>query len=256
MSIFSEAITLIRAVEDHLVSEIGSTNPLLSYLKCPIWLSTRLLKPFDYFKRLIWLPTKFLKIGVSEKMKGVFFWVLLMSAFFMLGEWFIGNYGIAKIEAINIVALEAMIVPMFLIIFAMPSMYGDSGVSQYTVKFVVQHLQIRGFASVSDVEILKKSVKPFEDRSRSRVNTLKWLVGLLWASFMYIFSKSIEHSMSNSTELMPYSIVSAWLLMVVIVAYLCVWGYDAALDKLFRAIEFGCNDFCHAIEVPTQNEQA
>ena len=46
----------------------------------------------------------------------------------------------------------------------------------------------------------------------------------------------------------------AWMFMGVIVSYLCVWDYDAALDKLFRAIEFGCNDFCSAIEVSSVNK--
>jgi len=231
MPIFKESRTVVRAVEAHLVSEIDSTIPL-----------------FSYFKRLIWLPTKFLKMGISEKTKGASIWAFLSFAFLMLGAWFINNFGIARTEAANIVMLAAMIIPMFLVTFAMPSIYGDSGIGQNTITFVVQHLQARGFSSAKDIELLQKSVKLFEDRARSRVNVLKWLVGLLWAAFMYTFSKGFEQSMSSPAELMNYAFMSAGLFMFVIAAYLCVWGYDAALDKLFLAIEFGCNDLSHIIK--------
>ncbi|MHB1203071.1 MAG: hypothetical protein ACYCZC_08010 [Acidithiobacillus sp.] len=237
MPIFAESINLVRAVEAHLVSETNSNIPLFSYLK-----------------RLIWLPAKFLKMGVSEKTKGASVWAFLSFAFIMLGAWFINNSGIAKTEAANIVMLAAMIIPMFLVTFAMPSMYGDSGVTQNTIRFTVSFLQARGFTNTKDIELLKKSVKLFEDRARSRVNVLKWLVGLLWAGFMFTFSKGFEQSMASPAELMSYAFMSASLLMLVIAAYLCVWGYDAALDKLFRAIEFGCNDLCHFVELPAPNE--
>jgi hypothetical protein len=236
MPIFTESLNLVRAVEAHLVSESDSNIPLLSY-----------------FKRLIWLPGKFLMMGISEKTKGASVWAFLSFAFLMLGAWLINNSGIAKTEVANIVMLAAMIIPMFLVTFAMPSIYGNSGINQNTITFVVQHMQARGFSNSKHIELLKNSVKLFEDRARSRVNVLKWLVGLLWAGFMYTFSKGFEQSMSSPAELMSYAFTSAWLFLSVIGAYLCVWGYDAALDKLFRAIEFGCNDLCHMVE-PTANE--
>ncbi len=239
MPIFAESLSLVRTVEAHLVAEDDSNIPLLSY-----------------FKRLIWLPAKFLKMGISEKMKGASIWAFMSFAFIMLGAWFINNSGIAKTEAANIVMLAAMIIPMFLVTFAMPSIYGDSGITQNTIAFVVLYLQARGFASTKDIELLKKSVKLFEDRARSRVNILKWLVGLLWAGFMYTFSKGFEQSMSSPAELINYAFISAVLFMFVIAAYLCVWGYDAALDKLFRAIEFACNDLCHLLEArPNEGSQ-
>jgi hypothetical protein len=176
MPIFTESLNLVRAVEAHLVSESDSNIPLLSY-----------------FKRLIWLPGKFLMMGISEKTKGASVWAFLSFAFLMLGAWLINNSGIAKTEVANIVMLAAMIIPMFLVTFAMPSIYGNSGINQNTITFVVQHMQARGFSNSKHIELLKNSVKLFEDRARSRVNVLKWLVGLLWAGFMYTFPKVLNN---------------------------------------------------------------
>lgn len=162
MLIFEESINLVRAVEAHLVSETDTNIPLFSYLK-----------------RLVWLPAKFLMMGVSEKTKGASVWAFLSFAFIMLVAWFINNSGIAKTEAAKIVMLAAMIIPMFLATFAMPSMYGDSGVTQNTITFTVSFLQARGFTNAKDIELLKKSVKLFEDRARSRVNISGAPVGRL-----------------------------------------------------------------------------
>lgn len=172
----------------------------------------------------------------------------LSFVFMMLGAWLISSSGIANTEAARIVMLAAMIIPMFLVTFAMPSMYGDSGVNEHTVTFTVEYLKTRGFATSKDIELLKKSVKLFDDRARSRVSILKWLVGLLWAGFVYTTSKGLEQAMASPAQLMSYTLMSVSFLMPVIAAYLCVWGYDAALDKLFRAIEFGCNDLCHFVD--------
>lgn len=237
MPIFTESNVIVRAVEAHLVQETDSAIPVLSY-----------------FKRLIWLPTKFLRIGIDEKLKGAFAWAFLSLAFMTLGAWFANDPGITKTEAANGIMLAAMIAPLFLVTFPMPSIYGHSGVSQASVEFVVQHLQARGFKRAKDIELLKTSLKPFEDRCRSHVSILKWLVGLLWAGFTYTYSKGVEHSIASPSELLSFIFVSAFLLMGVIIAYLCVWGYDASLDRLFRTIEFGCNDYCHVIEISLPTE--
>lgn len=237
MPIFTEAFILVKSVEIHLVSETESE-----------------IKLFGYFKRLVWLPMKFLKMGMGEKIKSASIWVFLSFGFTMLGAWLVNNSGIAKTEADNLVMLASLITPMFLVVFALPSMYGDSGVSQKTVQFVVEHLYARGFSCEKDVELVKKSVKPFEERARSRVSALKWLVGLFWAGFIYTFSKGLETPISTSSALMSHAFILVWLFLGVIAAYLCVWGYEASLDKLFRAIEFGCNDFSHLIELPYPSE--
>jgi len=228
---------IVRAVEAHLVQETDSTVPV-----------------FGYVKRLIWLPTKFLKMGIDEKLSGAFAWAFLSFAFMMIGAWFVNNAGVAKTEIADGIMLATMIVPLFLVVFPMPSIYGHSGVTQETVEFVVQHLQSHGFTRVKDIDLLKKSIKPFEDRCRSRVNLLKGLVGLLWAGFTYAYSKGFEHSMSTPSEFMSFVFTSAFLFFGVIIAYLCVWGYDAAVDRLFRSIEFGCNDFCHVLETSLPTE--
>jgi hypothetical protein len=231
MSIFSEALFLLRVIESHLIGERESSIPLL-----------------ENSKRLLWYPLKFLKLGMAEKTKSASVWSFISFAFLIFGVWVVNNSGIAKTEAANYVMLACMIIPMFLVVFALPSMYGASGISQNSITFVTHHLRSRGFEDAKDLDLLKKSIKPFEDRARSRVTVLKWLVGLLWAGFMYTFSKSLEVPPASATQFTTNVFILAFLLFSVGAAYVLVWGYEASLDKLFRLVEFGCNDHSYLLQ--------
>lgn len=231
MSIFSEALFLLRVIEAHLIGERVNSISLI-----------------ENSKRLLWYPLKFLKLGMAEKTKSASVWSVISFAFMIIGAWFADNAGIAKTEAANYVMLACMITPIFLVVFALPSMYGASGISAKSITFVTDHLRSRGFEDAQDIDLLKKSIKPIEDRARSRVTVLKWLVGLLWAGFMYTFSKSIETPPAPAIQFTTNIAILAFLLFLVGAAYVLVWGYEASLDKLFRLVEFGCNDRTHLLQ--------
>jgi hypothetical protein len=229
MQIFTEASKLVEAVEALVV---GETDP-------------------SYLKRLAsWLPTKFLSMGIWEIIKKNFAFVLCRDLFFAFFAYLILVPSITSDKVILFVIFLILIFLISLFTFAMavamPSKYGDSGVRIDDVAAVVKHLD--SFKTEKEIELLKKSVKLFEDQTRSRVTALKWVVGLIWGGFIYTFSKVVG---PNGTE------SSSWLIIwlgAVTIACLCVWGYEAAVDKLFRTIEFGCNDLCHQLETPKENE--
>lgn len=60
--------------------------------------------------------------------------------------------------------------------------------------------------------------------------------------------------MNSPDEWKSFAFSSMLFLFGVGIAYLCVWGYDAAVDRLFRTIEFGCNDFSHKLDISTPTE--
>ncbi|MFY3854394.1 hypothetical protein ACOTH4_09460 [Achromobacter xylosoxidans] len=231
MSIFNAALTLIRSTETHLVFEKNSEIRFLGHIK-----------------RIIWLPAKFLKMGISEKLKGTTTWSILAFISLILVTWLINNSSLARTESGDLIVMVTMIIPIVLVVFALPSTYGNSGVSNQNVEFVVQQLRAQGFSRTYDIELLKKSVKSFEDRAKFRINALKWLTGLLWAGFVYIFSKGMDGSTSDLNAYKSYILTSSWMFIGVFFAYLSVWGYEASVDRLFRAIDFGCNDFCLLME--------
>lgn len=225
---YSESLSIIMAVEAHLIGEKLHHYEIVNFLQ-----------------RLIWFPLKFLKLGMSEKTKGLFIWSFIGSAFLVVVSLFIYNSGIAKTEMASNIILCAEIIPIFLVVFAMPSTYAHSGVNQQSVDFVKQYLIDRGYSSDKQIEILKKSLKVIEDKSRERVIALKWITGLIWAGFVYNLSKENNLSTLNQSEILAQLQIIAGLTFALMIAYFCVWGYEASLNKLFRTIEFGSNDFAH-----------
>lgn len=221
--LFTEAFNIVRAVETRLIAERRSD-----------------IRFFAYLQHLTWFPFKFLAMGVAEKTKSASLWAFLAFGFFILGAWIITHSGIARTEVATVIILASLIVPIFVVVFAMPSTYGNSGVTPSAVGFVAGHLEARGFSSTHEIDLLKKSIRLFEERSRARITVLKWLVGILWAGFVYTFSKA---SMATPAQSLPYIVEAAWLLLCLLAAYLAVWGYEASVDKLFRTVEFGCNNF-------------
>lgn len=230
-SLFSEARLLLEEVEARLVSDFNNPIRIIGFLK-----------------RLIVFPAKFLHMGISERLKGFSVWAFLTFSSLLAGAVFLDETQIKQPEVAQSILFAAWIVPMFLVLFALPSIFAHSGVSDQMVQYVHGHLKDRGFTNSKEIELLKKTLKPFEDKARSRITVFKWIVGLGWGGFTYIFSKSIETSLTIPAQLMVHVLTSTILLLVIGGAYLCVWGYEAATDKLFKAIEFGCNDYAFVLE--------
>lgn len=205
-------------------------------------------KNFSYLQRLVWFPLRFLGMGCSEKFKSIGTWVVITYSFMVLGTLILSNAGMARTDYSYFVAIGIFVIPLIIVVFSMPSIYGTSGVNVGAVVFVHHFLRGGGITSSKEVELLKKSVKPFEDKARSRVTALKWVVGLIWACFLYTFAKTIDTDRASSAIHPPDITVTVVMFLAVVVGYFVVWGYEASLDILFRAIEFGCNDFCFEIE--------
>jgi hypothetical protein len=231
MQIFTKASKLVEAIEDQVIviAEKDSPSPELNLAK-----------------RLTWLPAKFLWMGIWEIIRRfIDLRVYALVVIVVMTFTFIATSSSIPSNVpglnVNFVLGAVFILSMFSIVFSMPSICGTSGVLPKSVEFVVTYLKSQGFTNEKEVELLKKSVKQFEDRTRSRVIALKWVVGLIWAGFIYTIPKDGVFAMATPVQIGNAST----LLLIGIPSYFCVWGYEAALDKLFRAIEFGCNDFCY-----------
>jgi hypothetical protein len=231
MLIFNESKLIVQAVESNLLNETNNTIPVIGNIK-----------------RRIWLPTKFLRIGFEEISRSAMTWAVITFILLSISLWITKNVPSLNNEMKSAFRYVAYIVPIVLATFSVPSIYAHSGIKQLNFEFVFKHLEERGFAHVNEIELLKKSVKLLEDRCRSRLNSLKWIVGLLWAAFIYSFSGFFEHTPSTHLNFEIAILKIVFETYGVFIAYFFVWGYGAALDRLFRTIEFGCNDFCYLLE--------
>jgi hypothetical protein len=206
-----------------------------------------ILPLYAYLTRLLWGPIKFLAIGLSEIQKSVITWIFMTSILFPFGLWVVKDSGVSNTQVINIVLLSALAIPPFLLTFALPSNYCQSDVTQANVDFVIRHLQERGFANVRKIELLKKNIKLYSDRIRSRLIVLKGIVAFLYTACTYFIVKIFENKTGTLMSLFYGILDLSPFIIFVFLLYVIVWSYNAASGKLFHAIEFGCNDLCDLI---------
>jgi hypothetical protein len=92
------------------------------------------------------------------------------------------------------------------------------------------------------LEALKKVMTRYEERARARLTSLKWLIGITWAGANYLFSKSLDSPRNSAQAVLELVIVASALIIGAVVAYFLVSAYEAAINRLFRGIEFGLNE--------------
>lgn len=235
MQIFTESLLLLRVAERVLLRTPTDQHALV-----------------DAAKGFTVYPLQYLKLGAAEKTKSASLWAFLSFLFLMFGTWIISQLGISNTEVANLVLLASMFVPLLIVLFALPSSYGHGGITQEDVQVIINHLTKQSVCDVKDMELIRSSVKPFEDQARSRVTVLKWIVGLLWASLTYTYSKLIDGAIPP-TQIAPFALTTSLLLLGVAAAYVLVWGYEASLDKTFRLIEFACNDYASLLQCRSAN---
>jgi hypothetical protein len=231
-AVFLATADIVRAIEAHLIGEKESDWRVIAYLQ-----------------RIVWFPWKFLQIGIREKLAGTKVWAFLAAVLIFAANWITTKVNLVGTEFGNLLIIVCAFAALMAVVFAMPSTYAHSGITERTVGFVTTYLEEHGFGQAKRIEFLRKTIKPFEERAKARVTALKWLVGSMWAASTYLFAKGAETMGAAAAQALSAELFVAVFICCTFGAYLLVWGYEASLDALFRAIEFGCNDLCHAIDV-------
>lgn len=219
--IYHESLGLIRDVEAHLVGDIAKHTPILGPLQ-----------------RVIWLPTKFVSKGFGHKLQAFFTWLFISSAFVLVKTFLIQPDPILD----GALTWACIICPVVLVMFPMPSVHAASGVLASDIQFSIDKLGQRGLDTKQRLTVVQQTLKVFEDRCKSRVNSLMWLVGIAWAGWTYIFVKGMEATIAGHRTTIEGMLTSALAFYAVLFLYIAVSGYESALNRLFRTIEIACSE--------------
>jgi hypothetical protein len=230
VNILEETTILVRAIEAHQTKRNWSQ-----------W------RAFAYLQRRLGLVPAFLKTGMDAKIEDAFIVWGVGSVVIFVASRLALPPGISTGLIGNVLALVGTVLVLGPVAFALPSIYGQSGVKPSDLIPVTNQLASRGFATIQSVDLLWKSTKLLEDRVRARVAATKWGVGVLWASAIYILGKAVDVSESAAKDPRLFMLATMSLVCCAL-TYSLVWSYEAAIDRLFRTIEFGCNDYCVTLE--------
>lgn len=200
---------------------------------------------FDILKRYSTRWWKFLKSGIAEIFKPVILYSFITFSLAIIVGWLWSSTKIQNPEILSNLLLMCQLLPIFIIAFALPSTYSDRGIPKDIPSSMSNYLRNEiQISSTKEIDALKKSVKIFEARAKARITVMKWLFGLCWAGFTYLISKFWDISQNqvpSTNDIRTLLIYFTVGLFIVIAGYVLVWGYEAAVERLFQSIEVGTN---------------
>lgn len=233
-TVFHQSLLLVQDVEAHLVGDVASRVPILGSLQ-----------------RHLWLPTKFVVIGLSSKVQALMTWTSVSLLFFLMKAWIESQVPSEPLLGQGL-SWVCVICPIALVFFPMPSVRASTGVSSDDADFAAEALRQRGLATKSKVSIVQQTLKVFEERCKTRLQSLTWLVNLSWAGWGYLVVKGMEASMAGKPPTTEAFFASIALFYGVLFFYLAVSSYEAALNRLFRTIDVACSDIQLSEESSTE----
>ncbi|MFG6443574.1 hypothetical protein [Roseateles sp. LKC17W] len=236
-TVFHQSLMLVQDVEAHLVGDVANRVPILGSLQ-----------------RHLWLPTKFVVIGLSSKVQALVTWTLASLVFLMMKNWIMGQVASDPLLGQGL-SWVCVICPIALALFPMPSVRASTGVSSDDAEFAAQALRRRGLATKTRVVIVQQTLKVFEERCKTRLQSLTWLVNLSWAGWGYLFVKGMEAAMAGKPPTTEAFIASVALFYGVLFFYLAISSYESALSRLFRTVDVACSDI-QLSEEPTISSQS
>ncbi|ROS05735.1 hypothetical protein EDC56_1286 [Sinobacterium caligoides] len=202
-------------------------------------------KAWSFFTRFVLFPFSYLRIGVEEFFKplGVYSFVLIIifSFFTLMAS---SSFNDHREYSVYILSLSVFL-PMIPAIFSVPSTYAYYGVTDKHVKITTDHIEKERLDTIEKIELLEENIDKIYSRVTARVSFYKWLVGAIWA--VYIFGLNIQIKILPKDDLTFIgSFLSQGFLIFSIVffstlsAIILVVGYKRASDLIIKSIEFGC----------------
>jgi hypothetical protein len=236
------AYQVVQAVERRLT---GSSKPR--------WRAT------DAASRSLWQPTKLVASG-SRRI--LFSWtalacMALAGAFIYLMYYLVRkgqlDNGLSAIPIANGIALCGIVIPAFLILFALPSSYGTGGATPGDARFVTELLVDVQMSDPRSLDMLRKCIQLYGDHARTRVTLLKYGAGLLWAGFAYVLIKGVEGAVAHNEDSLAFPLAAGAAFAAAAASWWTL-AYEVAVDRMFSSIELGLNDYSASVQPPAAKE--
>lgn len=158
----------------------------------------------------------------------------------LLTLWFAASMDNTPRELRVVVFDCLMLLAFALVVFSVPSVYADYGVTDNDVKYAYHYFNERQLSNVANIDAIQEISKSFFERAKQRVTRMLWLVGLGWSVVIYLFNKFLDALLAKqataSHDLSDYAL----MFFFVALALLLVLCYEAASSRLFKIIEFAC----------------
>ena len=186
---------------------------------------------------------RFLKMGINQLFALLFRWAFLAGAL-LIAIWILDKFDLVTMTPSNFGLFMniAIFIPIFALVFGLPSTFVTMGIPQeIPIALAVQLNLVRGIRDRSEIEAIQKVIDIYEKRARARLSTMKWMVKLAWLSAIYFLVKILDSIILGSSQFPGLNGLMTISVLLALGGYVLVWGYEAAVDRLFQTVEIALN---------------
>lgn len=131
--------------------------------------------------------------------------------------------------------------PVFMALFLPPSAFSGGNMNKNIIKTLMKKIEYEQISGVSEL------LNVYEDIAVKRVKTIKRLLALGWAVFLYIFELSKQSFLASNIFSEEDAMRIAIYLVVLFFAFLCVQSYSVSIMLIMENIKVALIEKRHAI---------
>lgn len=195
----------------------------------------------SWFLKRFWFPFKYIFKGGGE-----LFWPFMKWSWMFLASFVAMTYIVKENQTPQFVLFLAWLcafIPMFLVMFSLPSTYAYYGVKPKHINDVVDYIEQQGIASVELVDLFEKCLEKIKERVAARVSAFKWVVGVGWALFTFttnleigILLRKDPSQWVDAASKLTFDLFG--FVFFSVIAITLVFSYKRASDLLVKTLEY------------------
>ncbi len=210
-----------------------------------------------FFKRIAIIPFIFFLIGLKELFRIFHRWRLFFLACAMIFTFSLAFFQkniplLTSSGALSVLsdALPILIIAtsLFLVIFAAPSTYTLKNITEQDVYFVRNYiLEINdSFVYPEMLRAIRENIAICKEQAFLRTKRIRYAWISLYGAFCTFY---FSNNGGNNKIFLIFTI------LFLLLFFLCAYGYDATIQKLFHTIELGFNEALHHTEKKLRVQQ-
>lgn len=200
----------------------------------------------DQIMRFLMFPIPFMQLGMAELFRPALNWAFIWLGLSISAMLLIPHAEVAE-QTKGYILLACSYVPIFLVVFAMPSTFALDSIKDQQIQSLSDYLYSVGIDNNEKIETLEENLSNIAQRTSARTKTLQWLVATTWALFLYGINQANNIALKIAPEQITNIISDNFMtfIMYVMVSFLSILvivGYKKGNDAIFRRLRFAIQE--------------
>jgi len=196
-------------------------------------------------------PFPFMQVGIVELARPMITWMIICITAMIAVTLCLPHFELPA-QAKSSIYMICLILPMFVVAFAVPSTFGFDSIKNDQVQALASFIHSLGIDSDKKIEALEDSLEIVAERTAARTKSLQWMVATVWALFLYGLNQVsgivLRVAPEKIGEILSESIVTfVGYGVVSLLSILAIVGYKKGNDAVFRRLQFSIQELKYRV---------